>query len=128
MPSAAPAWAPSTTSSRAQSLPCSVTTISAKPLTDRGSEPSYFSTRVGLAVRAHPVRLLRLAALRAEVQARRFEPVRGPALVAPRLRLLFLGDGHERASIARDYRSTCRVAPKRSSRRRSCVTRTIVPG
>jgi hypothetical protein len=54
-------------------------------LGSRGAERLDLAACVRLAGRAHPVRLLRLAALRAEVQARRFDPVVGPALVAARL-------------------------------------------
>ena len=57
---------------------------------------------VRLAVRADAVRALRLPAVRADLHARRRDPVLRAALVAPRLRCLSLRDGHERLrSIAR---------------------------
>src|SRR5437870_4966988 len=67
-----------------------------KALRSRSAERLDLAPAVRLAVRADTVRPLRLVADRAEVHARRFEPVRGPALVAARLGGLLLGDCHER--------------------------------
>src|SRR5262245_31606535 len=55
---------------------------------------------VRLAVRADVMRPLGAMADRALVHARRLQAMRRPALVAARLRCLFLGDGHRRANIA----------------------------
>src|SRR5438093_722047 len=51
---------------------------------------------VRLAVRAHPVRQLRLPAVRADLEPRRGDRMLRAALVAPRLRGLSLRDGHGR--------------------------------
>src|SRR5512132_1459261 len=74
--------------------------LTALALRGRCAERLDLAAAVGLAVRAHAVRLLRAAALRAGVHARRLEPVRGAPLVPARLGGFFLRDGHRRASIA----------------------------
>jgi hypothetical protein len=74
--------APDTISSGARSPPMASTATRITWLRSRGAERLDLAAAVGLAVGAHPVRSLGLAALGAEVQARRLEPVRGSALVA----------------------------------------------
>src|SRR4051812_28657937 len=66
----------------------------------RRSQGLDLAAVVGLAVRAHPVRLLGPSALWAAVHARRLDPMRGAPLVPARLGGFFLGDGHWRRSIA----------------------------
>src|SRR5580765_1287507 len=66
----------------------------------RRSQGLDLAAVVRLAVRAHPVRLLRPSAVRAGVHARRLDPVRRAPLVPARLGGFLLGDGHRAASIA----------------------------
>ena len=95
---------------------------------ERRAERLDLAPAVGPAGRAHAVRPLRLVAVRADVQARRSSLVLRAALVAAGLRFLLLGDGHGRRSIARgSERRPRRVAPKRSSRRRSWRDEDEVP-
>src|SRR5207245_6555729 len=81
------------------------TAIRITGLRSRGAERLDVAAAIGVTGRADPVRALRPAALRADVQARRFDLVLRPALVATRLRGLLLGAGHERRSVA--ARSAC---------------------
>src|SRR6476646_935805 len=100
MPSPAASSAPATTSSGALSPPSASTATRVNFLGGRCAERLDLATRVRLAVRAHPVRLLRPPALRARVHPRRLDLVRRTALVAAGLRRFLLGDGHRAASIA----------------------------
>ena len=71
---------------------------------------------VRLAVRADAVRPLRLAAGRADVHARRFDPVLGAALVAAGLGGFLLRDSHwSRGSIATRISFSCWSAAQRGS-------------
>src|SRR5436190_23186570 len=93
--------APATTTSEPRSAPMASTatrTGSRLKLRSRSSERLDLAPAVRLVVRTDAVRPLGLMADRAFVHARRFQAVRGPPLVAARLRLPSLGDCHCRPS------------------------------
>ena len=97
--------APATISSGPRSPPMASTATRAglsQGLRSRRSERLDLAPAVRLARRAHAVRLLRLVADRALVDAGRLQAMRRPPLVAARLRLSALRNCHDRPrSIAR---------------------------
>ena len=95
-------------------------------LGSRSSERLDLAPAVRLARRAHAVRLLGLAADRADGEARGLDLVLRTTLVAPRLRRLSLRDSHERLpSLAR--RRPLPRAPSRGPRASSAKSVTMTP-
>src|SRR3954452_13236430 len=99
IPPAAASTAPRITSPGALSPPSAST---ATRVTESGSLEAQrldLAAPVGAAGRADAVRALRRPALRARVDARRLDRVRGAALVATGLGGFPLGDSHERPPV-----------------------------
>src|SRR3954469_10193549 len=103
MPSLAASSAPSTTVPGPRSPPMASTATRTVTGLEAGAERLDVAALVRLAVRAHAMRDLRLAAGRADVHARRLDAMVGAALVAAGFAGFLLWDGHWRGSIATRY-------------------------